>query len=292
MAPPNFVSRFLRSMPRTGKAMRAAVIATAGGEGGPAALRAASLLRRRGYDVELSARVNYAENWTQVGAVLGNEAEVISKTEKGDARVRDLSGKLAAGEREEDSVPFPTRLLGYLMGFAFGVFGRRFLGKLFIANELCNGCGSCARSCPSRTILMGKGRKARPFWRMNCENCNRCINICPKAAINTSIASIVLQFASIGFLIVLSLRAVNELFWPAIGESLGPSVGPTIHAALLVIAVLGSHFLSIGPVDYFIYRRLRGLPGLRKIFGLSFSQGFRRYLAPGFKLAAQKAGKE
>jgi len=247
-------------------------------------------LRRRGYDVVFGAEAAYAENWTEMGGVPPDEETAAAKTEAGDARARELAASIVRGDRAVYRPDAVGLILGSILGFLFGVFGRRFLGKLFVADERCNGCGLCARTCPARAIVIGNGPKARPFWRMNCENCNRCINICPKRAINASILNIVLQFASIGMFLMLGIRAVDGFLWPWIEQSIPAGASALIHAVLITVAVLVAHLISIGPADYFVYRWLRRIPGLRKAFGLSFSRGFRRYIAPDFRPELEKDG--
>jgi ferredoxin len=295
MMPPVFIRRILRRMPRglrpDGSRARAVVLATAGGQGGTAATWAMSVLRRRGYDPELSARLSYPENWVQVGEVPRSEEDAAMKKARGDEAARSIAAKLLRGERELDRVGAGLWILGRSLGFLFGVFGRRFLGKIFVADERCSGCGLCARTCPAGTILLPKGRRApksraaRPFWRSNCENCNRCMNICPERAINASVLNIVLQFASIGTLMILGLEGLNELLWPLIAPYMPAGIGSALHVLLAVATVIGAHLFSIGPMDFFVYRWIRAIPGLRAAFALSYSRNFRRYLAPGFKPA-------
>lgn len=122
---------------------------------------------------------------------------------------------------------------------------------------------------------------------MNCENCNRCINICPSRAIRTSLLGTILQFASIGLVIVLMLGILNTWLWPLIGSGLAAALGAAwtsaLRTALVVAAILASHILAIGPVDFFLFRWLRKLPGLRDAFAIPFSRREARYTAPGFR---------
>jgi ferredoxin len=287
-APPVFVQRFLRRLPRASSPNLTGVsLAVDARGGGPAALRAAGILRRRGYRVEACARVSYPENWAQIGAVPRDEATAAAFLVKGDQRARELGAELARGEGRVERESAGSWAVGAVMAFLFDAFGRRFMGKMFAADARCTACGLCARSCPAGTILVGKRRGARPFWRMNCENCNRCINICPSRAIRTSLLGTILQFASIGLVIVMMLWIVNTWLWPLIGSGLAAALGAVwtsaLRAALVVAAVLGAHFLAIGPVDFFVLRWLRKLPGLRDAFAIPFSRREARYTAPGFR---------
>jgi len=56
---------------------------------------------------------------------------------------------------------------------------------LFKASDQCVGCGLYAKACPMDVIKMKdkKGHKM-PSWGKGCVQCNACINICPKKAID------------------------------------------------------------------------------------------------------------
>jgi ferredoxin len=49
----------------------------------------------------------------------------------------------------------------------------------FAASDNCNGCKLCEKHCPVGNIVVGK----KPTWNKRCEACLKCINICPKQAI-------------------------------------------------------------------------------------------------------------
>ena len=46
---------------------------------------------------------------------------------------------------------------------------------------LCDGCGWCAVHCPAKTIQLVDGL---PVWNQSCYQCLKCLNGCPKKAIN------------------------------------------------------------------------------------------------------------
>ena len=58
--------------------------------------------------------------------------------------------------------------------------------RSFVADEICNGCGICARVCPVSNIEMVD---KKPVWQNCCESCLACINWCPKEAIYGGIIS-------------------------------------------------------------------------------------------------------
>ena len=65
-----------------------------------------------------------------------------------------------------------------LVNFGFNRFARS--AKPFFAGDRCNGCGLCAANCPAHAITL---REGKPVWAAQCCQCLRCINQCPRQAI-------------------------------------------------------------------------------------------------------------
>ena len=64
------------------------------------------------------------------------------------------------------------------VNYGFNKFARS--AKPFFAEDGCNGCGQCERNCPAHAITL---RDGKPVWAAQCFQCLRCINECPRQAI-------------------------------------------------------------------------------------------------------------
>jgi Pyruvate/2-oxoacid:ferredoxin oxidoreductase delta subunit len=273
-SPPAFVKRFIRSMPRAGlgggKLARAYVLAVDGGGGKPAAPRAVRLLQGRGYEVAASACVSYPDNWAQL--IQPPDAKRSGEmTREGDAMTDRFADDILSGRRAGVDVGRGSYALSIIVGFLFGVFGRRFLGKTYFADEDCDACGLCGQQCPSRSILLGKGSGARPFWKADCEDCNACINLCPRKAINTSIGRLIIMFAFIVGFAWAGIRAYETYVKTAVGTGLD------VVAVSLIIVL--AHAAAIGPLDRYLLRFIQRAPLLRRFFAWTFTKNWRRYQA-------------
>lgn len=72
-----------------------------------------------------------------------------------------------------------------------GAIGRNARGEVFIREDLCTGCGSCAKACPWENIQMAPRKDALPFpsVAVKCDLCEgvaggpACVSACPAQAI-------------------------------------------------------------------------------------------------------------
>jgi NAD-dependent dihydropyrimidine dehydrogenase PreA subunit len=278
-APPALVTRFLRKLPR--QSVRTAVFTADAGGAFDAPLRAARVLRRRGYDIFLTGTGSYSENWLQVSSGPDPDTKV-RNTARGDDMTDRFAQRLVSDESHCEPGNRLLLLLARGLGSLFVLAGRRFLGKMFVADDRCNSCGLCETRCPVGAIVMTSGRKPRPAWRLNCESCNRCVNICPTTAINSSIVRTVVMLLSITLACVFGLRAYFRLVAPLIAGSAGVAT-TVVNIAAVVIIVGLSHWVSLGPLDWLMLAPLGRLPVVGRLFDWSFTGKFIRYRMDGYK---------
>jgi ferredoxin len=80
--------------------------------------------------------------------------------------------------RKTNSVQ-PLRPFSMGISFLFRI-SKSFFVKGFKVSAACNGCGVCARLCPAANIIIEKGN---PVFLARCEQCQACLNWCPRRAI-------------------------------------------------------------------------------------------------------------
>ena len=282
--PPAFVSKFMKRLPKTGGdqvAIRAAVLAVGGGNAMGAPDAAAGILERRGYDVHIKATSIYADNWLQVSsAPVGEERK--KKNEAGQSAVSDFCKALTEDREWTNYQRKPVYTFMNMIGFLFQIYGRRFMGKMFIADTKCNSCRLCKNSCPVNAIMMAKGKKAIPFWKFSCESCNRCINICPQKAINSSVPRVAVLFGLVAAMLALTISLYSRFVRPLYSDLPDVlSVLISIIGCTVFIAV--SHVLMLLIIDPLVLRPLQAIKPVRKFMQLNYSKNFNRYTFDGYK---------
>ncbi len=180
---PRIVREFLQSLPAVSSPVRAFVLATAGDEQdvGWTVQEAKAALTAKGFDVVLADAVEMPNNWLPMSYVptADEAAEILATAE---AKINRAVAALLAGTRvlRPLNVEKYGRVRSAMLHGAFHRLGVRRLWFLFRTNDACNGCGKCARICPTQSISMVDGR---PRWSRTCEQCLRCMNFCSLRAI-------------------------------------------------------------------------------------------------------------
>jgi ferredoxin len=278
---PDNMLRFIRSLPPAG-GKKAAVIAVNGklldhgfipGDGGDPGFsyeHARRALTARGYDVFFTGSVGYPHSITQALSPPSPREQARIRASS-DRIVEGFARQIAAGERHIQGWLFPAAY-SILPGIAFRAFGRRGLGKLYVADSGCTRCGQCVKACPAGAIRLSLGR---PRWNWKCQGCQRCINACPGRAIQCSIPRLALSGGGLFLPLGAWLHALT-----GVGLFAAHAGVPGLALDTLVWAALYLIILFVADKLLFV---LEALPIIGKALSLNLSSGNRRYLDPGFR---------
>ncbi len=281
---PDIMLNHIRRLPRAdGK--KAAVIAVHGkifdrskipGDGGDPGYslgHAHFMLKMKGYDVSFTASVGYPHSITMLlNTPPPAEQTLIRATS--DRLVEEFAGTIASGKRSIQKSGILQVLYSAMPGVVFQIFGRRGLGKLYVADPGCTKCGKCVNACPVKAIWISLGR---PRWNWKCQGCQRCINICPHKSIQLSLFRAGIMFGGI----ILPLNAWAYLLLPlSIFSAHAGMAGIMFDVAIWFMLYLAALYV----LDK-IFFLLEVVPILGKLMSLNLSSPNRRYLDPAFRAA-------
>jgi polyferredoxin len=119
-----------------------------------------------------------------------------------------------------------------------------------------------------------------PRWKTQCEDCNRCINICPEKAIQVSLPLMLIQITLNLFLSIWFIKAVLDYASLLIVGI--PWLKALVDIPLVFLAMYLAVWVSLVPLDA-VFRWLMKISSVRTYFTKSFTKSFRRYSAPGFR---------
>jgi len=248
-----------------------------GGWSGAASIVSLGVLARKGWEPVGSADASYPQNWTQMSeAAMGADQTAI--IERGDAETRAFGQAVAAGQRIFLKRNALTLSVGRFVGFIFRLVASKILGSMYIADDTCTSCGLCARVCPARAIVM---RNGAPSWTLRCIDCNRCINACPTASIQTSTARLII-FTAINVVAMFGSPPLARSILHAAAPGLSGPVFGFVSFLTGVALYAAITMLQLGPLARLTVS-LERKPVFRRFFTASFTRRYQRYLAPGFK---------
>lgn len=154
-------------------------------ESGFSISEATKILKKKNCTVVYTGVVQMPINWTTSPLPpfppTKDEAKII--IEKGVGLTKRMAQEIIAGTNKFHQFNYPKRyrkLKFYYDYLMFRYLGISNLWRTYKVYESCNGCGICAKVCPTASIKMVD---KKPLWTSTCEQCMRCVNYCPNEAI-------------------------------------------------------------------------------------------------------------
>lgn len=149
-------------------------ICTCGSEAGVALKKFSKI-----YHLDSSYSIVMPSNYI-IGEDVEKEATILRKIEIAEKELEMISNEIIKRQKvyRVNEGKFAT-LKSNIVNKGFNKFART-TTPFYVNKEKCNGCGLCAKMCPSLTIELVDGK---PNWNKKCYQCLRCINYCPQAAI-------------------------------------------------------------------------------------------------------------
>ncbi len=244
-----------------------------------AAYLIAFILLLKGYSLRGIMGLDMPLNWmTLFPGMHPEKVEVILA--RGKERTAQFMDSILSGERRLFSIDSIIQLFFGLLilpiSFAYLIMGRFFIAKLFFANDRCNGCGQCVENCPNDSLRMWGKNKPRPYWKLTCHSCMRCMGYCPQEAIEGS------QSLAVIIAYVISIPTI-AYFMNWLSNSWSPFRNIDNGATQWILEYFYALLAII--LTYFIFSLLIRIPLFNKFFTYTtLTHLYRRYHEPGTKL--------
>ena len=168
---PEIMARFVKKLPRP--QVFTFGVCTCGSDAGLAMKQLSKL-----YPLSSSYSLVMPNNYI-IGSDTDSEEVILKKIASARETLKQIAGEILRKERvyrvHEGAL---AGVKSYAANAGFNRFARS--ARPFFATDRCNGCGLCAQRCPASAISMKDGK---PVWKAQCYQCLRCINACPRQAI-------------------------------------------------------------------------------------------------------------
>ena len=241
------------------------------GLSGIAQLLPALILRVKGFRIHGLLPLDMPSNWISVHPGY-NRATVDAMVARCRVMVDGFCEKVFAGRsffRPNVWIMLPIDMALAPVAFMYFLYGRFFFAKVFIASTDCDTCRLCEQKCPTASIrIVDK----RPFWKFTCESCMRCINVCPRRAIQASHSlAVIIPLISSFLPLALLLGICNSHIPAALVKPADFIVNWGISLTL---------FFVISGLVFWLIR----IKWINQLFSAtSLTKYWRRYMAPGIK---------
>jgi ferredoxin len=187
---PRICRRYLKSVKKFNKRQKVFVLITAGDsdEAGFSVSECKWILSKKNCDMIYTDVIQMPINWitSPLPPFPPSKEEAMEIIKTGVFQAQKITWDILKGIIMHHSFNYPgryTKLRFYRDYWLFKYMGIQNLWRTFKVYDSCNGCRTCAKICPTRSIEI-TGNK--PVWTSTCEQCMRCVNFCPKEAIYQS----------------------------------------------------------------------------------------------------------
>ncbi len=187
---PRICRKYLKALNKFVTPQKVFVLITAGDsdESGFAVKECERILRKKNCDIIYTRVIQMPINWitSPVPPFPPSKAEALEIIRSGVEVATKSASELLAGIKNYHRFNYPkryTRFRFYKDYWLFKYVGLQNMWRTFKVYDSCNGCRTCARICPTRSIQM---INKKPVWTSTCEQCMRCVNFCPEEAIYQS----------------------------------------------------------------------------------------------------------
>jgi ferredoxin len=227
----------------------------------------AFILWLKGYKCIGFRPVDLPSNWIPLHPGIRNKVieSIIARCEP---IVRKFANKVLSGKKVYRGLySLPVDLIISPISAGYYIGGRFFLSKTFIANSDCNNCGICIKECPTSSIIYVRNR---PYWKLTCESCMRCLNNCPQRAIEAAhgmAAGIMILVTAVNTWLLMKIIdllgiAPEAWWWKVLSQFI--MIGVMVVVAAVVYLIM--HFaMDLKPVRFLVrFTSLTTIPGWRR----------------------------
>lgn len=175
---PAIVVDFLRQLLHGGEVAYLWFVTTYGSTSGQTGYFAEKLLAAKGYDLGAKFSVKMPDNWTPMFDL--SDSEKVARINAAAEPVIDFVIEKLQSREKGDFAKGKVPLFASKLYYRFGYPSMRQTSH-FVVEDVCTGCGLCAKKCPDDAICMVD---RKPVWQKEqCTMCLGCLHRCPKFAI-------------------------------------------------------------------------------------------------------------
>lgn len=229
----------------------------------------ALVLWLKGYNVIGARAFDMPSNWILIHPPLKTDA-ILEIEKKAQSEISIFWNRIFSGQKNfGGKIRFLFGLLLAPVSFAYLLFGRFMLAKLYFYSNACTSCGLCASKCPFGALKMRlAGDKEKPYWTFYCSNCMRCINLCPEKAIETGHL----------WMVIMCLVASFDLLQEMLTHLGGGALSSVFNFQPMAFLLHWANFIFLVWVSYAFFWKILRLKKANNIFKWgSFTRFYSRY---------------